>query len=155
MKRLMMLMAGTLLLAALARPGYGADDGQIVIEDLSIPQLRAEIEKIQNEIYRVFNAQNTNDDFDIVCHAYVPTGSNISQEACEPQFVIDRRGENAKDYREGTDDLLSQQGLIAELQPEFQELTDRMNAVAKDSQYFRELNQIVGMLRERLQELTD
>lgn len=131
-----------------------AEDEQIVIDDLSVPQLRAEIEKIQAEYYRVFNSINTDNEFDIVCQKFTPTGTNIPQNACEPRFVTKRRGDNANDFRNGTDDLLSPDGLVNELQPELEQLTAIINAIASENQYFRELNQILQILRGRLAELT-
>lgn len=130
-----------------------ADQGQIVIEDLSKTELRAEIEKIQNEFYRVFNQANDDDDFDIECQKFTPTGSNISELGCEPRFMTRRRGQNATDYRNGTDELLSSGALQDELQAEFANLTEKMNAVAAENEYFRELNQILQMLRARMTEL--
>lgn len=134
--------------------GQAAEEEQIVIEDLSVPQLRAEIEKIQDEYYKVFNRLNENDEFDIVCQKFTPTGSNIPQVGCEPTFVTKRRSENASDYRAGSDDLITNDGLIKELQPEFEQLTDTMNALAASNDYFRELGQILQMLCGRLAELT-
>lgn len=131
-----------------------AEEEQIVIEDLSVPQLRSEIEKIQDEYYKVFNRLNEDDDFDIVCQKFTPTGSNIPQTGCEPTFVTKRRGENASDYRAGSDDLLTNDALIRELQPEFERLTQKMNEIATGNDYFKELGQILQMLRGRLNELT-
>jgi len=132
----------------------GAEEEQIVIEDLTVPQLRDEIEKIQDEYYAVFNRLNENDDFDIVCQKFTPTGSNIPQTGCEPTFVTRRRGENASDYRTGSDDLMTNDALIQELQPEFEQLTAMLNQLATSNDYFRELGQILQMLRGRLNELT-
>lgn len=130
-----------------------AEEEQINIDDLSIPQLRAEIEKIQAEFYRVFNQLNTEDDFDVECSKYTPTGSNIPQTGCEPRFLTKRRGQNANDYRLGADELVDNDALVKELQPEFEKLTAKMNDLAKDNQYFRELGQILQMLQGRLKEL--
>ncbi len=132
----------------------GAEQDAIVIDDLTVPQLRSEIEKIQTEFYRVFNNLNEGDEFDIVCHSYTPTGSNISERACEPQFMIRRRGQNAKDYQDGTDELLSPAALVDEMQAELQQLTERMNSAMRENEYFRELNRVLQMLRGRLAELT-
>lgn len=144
-----------LVLTALAVSSvvHGADEEQIVIEDLSISELRAEIEKIQTEFYKVFNTLNEDDEFDVLCQKFTPTGSNISEIGCEPTFVTKRRGENANAYRAGSDELLSSDGLQKELQPEFEMLTVKMNAIAGENQYFRELSQILQMLRGRLNEL--
>jgi len=153
MKKPLILTAGLSLLLVFSSLASGAEEEQVVIDDLTIPQLRAEIEKIQNEFYRVFNSMNEDDNFDIICHKYTETGTNISDRACEPRFMIDRRGENAKNYQAGIDDLLTPDMLVAELQPEFAKLTEKMNEVARQSDYFRELNQILGMLRARMDEL--
>ena len=130
-----------------------AEPEQIVIDDLSRPELRAQIERIQNEFYKVFNANNDDDDFDIVCHKFTLTGTNIPEEACEPNFMIQRRGQNANDYKNGTDELLSGTALLNELQPSFALLTEKMNAFGRENEYFRELNRVLQMLRSRLAEL--
>ncbi len=132
---------------------YAAEEEQVVIEDLTVPQLRAEIEKIQTEFYRVFNTLNEDDEFDVVCQKFTPTGSNIPQVGCEPNFVTNRRGANANDYRLGTDELISNDALIKELQPEFEQLTAMMNEFAGTNEYFKELGEILQMLRGRLNEL--
>jgi hypothetical protein len=147
----------TILLATLLASVQvqAAEEEQIVIEDLTVPQLRAEIEKIQDEYYAVFNRVNEDDDFDIVCQKFTPTGTNIPQVGCEPTFVTKRRSESANDYRTGGDDLLSNEALIKELQPEFEKLTSMLNDLAASNQYFRELSEILQMLRGRLAELTE
>lgn len=132
----------------------GAEQEQVVIEDLTVPQLRAEIEKIQTEFYRVFNTLNENDELDIVCQKFTPTGSNIPQVGCEPNFVSARRGANANDYRLGTDELIGNDALIKELRPEFEQLTAMMNEMASKNEYFQELGEILQMLRGRLNELS-
>ena len=126
----------------------------IVIDDLSPAQLRAEIKKVQTEFYKVFNAAVEDNKQKIVCHEYVPTGSNIKREACEPQFVIDRRSSNAADSQRALDELLSPAALQQELSEEFAALTVAMNKLAAESPYFKELNSVLGMLRERLVEIT-
>lgn len=147
---LTMVLLGTLAVMSV----QAADEEQIVIEDLTPAQLRDEIVKIQTEFYAVFNRNNDDDAFDVVCHKFTPTGSNIPQTGCEPGFVTARRGENANDYRLGTDELLTQDALMQELQPQFAQLTERMNALAASDQYFRELGQILQMLNERLREIS-
>jgi hypothetical protein len=146
----------TILLTVLLgmSPVVGDEEEQIVIDDLTVPQLRAEIEKIQDEYYSVFNRLNENDDFDIVCQKYTPTGTNIPQVGCEPVFVTKRRSESANNYRTGGDDLLTNDALIKELQPEFEKLTAMMNEFSTSNQYFRELSEILQMLRGRFNELT-
>ena len=128
-----------------------AAEGQIVIEDLAPSQLRAEIKKIETEFYRVFNSSIEDKDLAIICYDYTPTGSNIREEACEPQFVIDKRGDNANDARLGYDLLLTPTDLQSVLAAEYAALTAAMSEVSKESEYFRELNGILGALREELE----
>ena len=153
--RIMLGACVVLGLAALsaAPVGNAAEEAQVVIEDLTVPQLRAEIEKIQTEFYRVFNTLNENDEFDVVCQKFTPTGSNIPQVGCEPNFLSKRRGANANEYRLGTDELIGNDALIKELQPEFEQLTASMNEISAKNQYLKELGAILQMLRGRLNEI--
>ena len=145
-------LLATLLLSFVASVTFGQEP--IVIEDLSPAQLRAEIKKVQTEFYRVFNAEVGDSKMQIVCHEYLPTGSNIKREACEPQFVIDKRANNAADSRFQVDELMSAATLQQELSKEFEELTAAMNKLAAEKPYFKELNSVLTMLRERLEEIT-
>lgn len=154
MKKATILAANLMALFILAGAVRAAEQEQIVIEDLSLSELRDQIEIVQAEFYRVFNSVNEDNKFDIICHKYMPTGSNISREACEPQFVIDKRADNVKESRNQNDTLMDHDALMASLQPEFRELTEKMNAVAAENQYFKELNQVLSMLNERLAEIS-
>jgi len=154
-QRIMLGACVVLGLAALSAAPVvnAAEEAQVVIEDLTVPQLRAEIEKIQTEFYRVFNTLNENDEFDVVCQKFTPTGSNIPQVGCEPNFLSKRRGANANEYRLGTDELIGNDALIKELQPEFEQLTASMNEISAKNQYLKELGAILQMLRGRLNEI--
>lgn len=153
MKSLALLSLPGFFLACLFTTANAAED-QIVIEDLSPAQLRAEIKKIESEVYRVFNAENENDELDIICRKYKPTGSNIRKEACEPKFVTDKRAENASDAQKGIDSILMPKELQNSLKPELEAFAEAMNALVKENQYFGELNAILGALREQLEEAT-
>jgi len=155
MKKSIILTIALFSLGSISDFGSAAEQEQIVIEDLSLSELREQIDIVQNEVYRVFNSANDDDDFDIICHRYKPTGSQISQDACEPQFMITRRADNVREWQFGNDVLMEQNELLAALQTEFSELTNKMNAVAAESDYFRELNQVLGMLNDRLLEITN
>ncbi|MBQ15244.1 MAG: hypothetical protein QGG67_07300 [Gammaproteobacteria bacterium] len=154
MKKSVLVWLPVFLLVWLFSTLHAAED-DVVIEDLSPAELRDEIGKIQTEFYRVFNLLNSDDKLDIVCHKYVPTDSIIKQEACEPQFLIDKRADNFSDYQYQRDELLSLSDLQAVLAAEFRALTEEMNAVAQANDYFRDLTSILGVLRERLEEITN
>lgn len=136
------------VLLAMASTQTLAAEGQIVMEDLTPSQLRSEIKKIETEFYRVFNSSIDDKDLAIICRRYTPTGSNIKEEACEPQFLIDKRGDNANDYRLGYDTLITPEGLSSVLSAEYVALTAAMTKLSTESNYFRELNEILNALRE-------
>ena len=138
---LLLAMAPTLTLAA---------EGQIVMEDLTRSQLRGEIKKIETEFYQVFNRSIEDENLAIICYDYIPTGSNIKAEACEPQFVTDKRGNNANDARLGYDLLLTPTDLQSVLAAEYDALNAAMSELSAQSEYFRELNSILSALREEL-----
>jgi len=152
MNNLILVLLSTLLLPLFSNFTVAAEE-QIFIDDLSAPQLRTQINKIQEEIYRVFNASNEDKEFAIVCHDYLPTGTSIKREVCEPQFVINRRTENTRSARRGAMPLLTPLQLQGALSGEFQALTDKMAALSAASEYFGELNSILRMLNVRLEEI--
>ena len=150
-----MLFAAALTVSAyssLAQDDVSAED-VIVIEDLSRAELRAEIEKIENEFYRVFNASIDEKQLEVHCTTYTPTSSHIKQRACEPKFLVDARNENVRNWQDTTDVLQSPEELRSGMTAEFEQLTAAMNAVLQEIPYFRELNGILRELRARLSEL--
>ena len=136
------------LLLTIASTQTLAAEGQIVMGDLTPSQLRGEIKKIETEFYRVFNRSIEDKNLAIVCYDYTPTGSNIKAEACEPQFVIDKRGNNVNDARLGYDLLLTPTDLQSVLAAEYDALNAAMSELSAQSEYFRELNSILSALRE-------
>ncbi|NKB33217.1 MAG: hypothetical protein GKR91_08970 [Pseudomonadales bacterium] len=129
------------------------DEEAIVIEDLSLGELRAEIEKVENEFFRVFNLAIEQGHLKVECDDYTPTGSHIRQRACEPYFLVEARNKNLIDWQNGVDGLATVEELRTGLGKEFEELTAAMNEVLSNNDYFRELNIILRMLRERQQEI--
>lgn len=151
MKRLTVAIC-CLCLLPFAMAAQAAEE-QIDIDSMTVPQLRAEIEKIEKEVYRVFNLRTPDDSLHITCHMYTPTGSNISQEACEPKFLIEARAQNARAYQDGFDELLDTEGLLAETSTDFERFNSAMADLNEDYDYFRELNIILAVLRGRLEEI--
>lgn len=153
MRNQFLLVCSMMFTVGFCASSFAAEE-PIIIEDLSISELRAEIEKVQNEFFRVFNISNTDDSLDIVCHSYTPTMSHIRQEACEPRFLITARAKNADDWQNQLDELLTPEQLRADAQQDFERLTRAMNEIMGINDYLRELNSVLTMLRERLQELS-
>jgi hypothetical protein len=141
----------SLLLLTTAFTQSIAVEDQIVIEDLTLSQLRREIKKIETEFYKVFNANTEDKNLAIVCYNHLPTGSNIKRDICEPQFVVDKRADNANDSQYDIDVLLTAQSMQRELTTEYAALSESMANLAKGNKYFGELNGILGALREELE----
>ena len=78
MNKPILVLLSALLLPLLSSLTNAAEE-QIFIDDLTLPQLRSQIDKIQKEIYKVFNASGEDDQFKIVCHDYSPTCSLIKR----------------------------------------------------------------------------
>lgn len=130
-----------------------AGDEEVDIDALSVTELRGEIEKFEKEVYRVFNARTVDESLHIICSMYTPTGSNISRETCEPNFLIEARARNAKNYQDGFDELLDTEALVANSSTDFTRFNEAMTSLSEEYDYFRELNIILSVLRDRLEEL--
>jgi hypothetical protein len=81
------------ILALVAAPALGQDAPSDVVDEVIVrgrppPQLRVEIERVEDAVYERFNALNSNDDFDIQCWTDAPTGSRMPVRACLPQFAL-------------------------------------------------------------------
>lgn len=122
----------------------------IVIDDLSRKQLMHEIEKVQTEIYRVFNKSVGDRRLKIKCDSYKPTGSYIEQSYCEPQFVLDARSRGVSEYVLQTGTLQPVSYIRLSQRAEFEELTQAMNELLGTSAYFAELNRVLRDLKEQL-----
>lgn len=126
----------------------------ISAENLSRSQLEAEIRKIEDEYFRVFNAHIEDDRLKIQCGDYTPTGSYIKKRFCEPRFVIDARSESTQRAMEHnvTPPSPRSTGLLLARKSDFEDLTTAMNLTLRESNYFRELNGTLKRLKSRLQD---
>ena len=130
-----------------------AQDDPIVIDDLSLSELNDQIERVEDEFYRVFNLSIEEEHLKVECADWTPTGTHIAQRACQPHFLTQARNQNLRDWNNQMDVIASPEQLRVRLAAEFEELTAAINEVLEENQYFRELNAILRMLRERAQEI--
>lgn len=114
-----------------------------------------ELKSAETDTYELFNALNSNDEFDFVCYQYEETGSKLRRRTCEPQFMRTARKQEADRFMQGrqngTDRAVpmvesglqfATSGQMIELQRELQSLTqqnpdlamkmDRMQALADE-----------------------
>ncbi len=125
------------------------------VEEIIVPgrvpdNLRLEIERLEVAVYKRFNELNSNDEFDIHCLERAPTGSNITQRTCAPNFVIqaesraarkmlaDGRSSDANNYNRAEHNLHMEQ--------KSRELTEELQRVARqDEQLLRDLARLAEL----------
>lgn len=151
MKILVFLLGLTCCLPLAAQDN---EEGEVVvIADLSRAEVVQFIEEVEEDLYRIFNANNDDDAYDIFCNNIVPTGSNRPVRSCEPKFLTDARARNVNDSQFGADTLLTDSALRRTMQSEFEELERKMEAMVTEQPRFAETFGILDALRRRLAEI--
>jgi len=51
----------------------------------------------QEIAFSIFNDLNSNDEFDITCGNYTPTGTRIAQRRCEPRYFVNAQAQASQD----------------------------------------------------------
>ena len=136
-------LAAPALAQEIASSPQAADDVDEVIVPGSRPQnLRVEIERLEQVVYERWNALNSNDEFDIHCLDSEPTGSNITQTHCAPNFVIEAESRAAEDAVHGarTTGRSRNDEYVTIVQEKSRQLNEEMKRVARqDEQFLRDL----------------
>jgi hypothetical protein len=60
-----------------------------------------DLKRAETDTYEIFNALNSNDEFDFVCYSFSETGSKVRQRTCEPQFMRTARKKEADRFMQG------------------------------------------------------
>ena len=148
-----------LALAAFAGPALAQDatppaipatqrPDEVIVSGMRPEQIRAEIERVENAVYERFNALNNNDDFDIHCFEQAPTGSNIPERKCWPNFAV------CSDHRAAGASLKKMQGMGGGnsrqermgLEQKSKELTAEIQRVARqDEQLMHDLTRLAEL----------
>src|SRR6185503_441364 len=125
---------------------------EVIVSGMRPEQIRAEIERVENAVYERFNALNSNDDFDIHCFEQAPTGSNIPERKCWPNFAArsDQRAAGASLNRmHGMGGGNSRQERMG-LEQKGKELTAEIQRVAReDEQLMRDLTRLSQLKEEQ------
>jgi hypothetical protein len=69
---------------------------EVIVRGRSMGDLRSELYRAQEQFYSVFNALNSDDEYDIHCEYRAPVGSHIRRRVCVPNFVGELTAESAK-----------------------------------------------------------
>ena len=125
---------------------------EVVVPGRPPENVRVEIERLENAVYERFNALNSNDDFDIHCFEQAPTGSNIPERKCWPNFALrsEQRAAGASLNRmHGLGGGNSRQERMG-LEQKGKELTAEIQRVAReDEQLMRDLTRLAELKESR------
>jgi hypothetical protein len=155
-----LLSFGTPALAqeATSTPQAGEKVDEVIVPGRRPQNLRAEIERLEHVVYERWNALNSNDEFDIQCLDSEPTGSNITQTRCAPNFVIRAEARAAEDAIDGaradltsfnTDYLLGMEEKSRQLNEEMQRIAREDEQFLRDLVRLDELRQLQATEREQ------
>ena len=149
----------TFLFTAFVSVAYAQNENDIekaiVIGELSKPEVRAQIIRVENDIFRFYNEHNGDSKLDIECNDVVMIGTQISTRVCEPVFWAEARAQKTQEFLQeftGTAELDTLSAYVADDYA-------RMNAVyAGLTQKYPSFNEallILEDLKARLKELGD
>ena len=95
-----------------------AQEESIVIDDLSLSELNDQIERVEDEFYRVFNLSIEEEHLKVECADWTPTGTHIAQRACQPYFLSQARNQNLRDWNNQMDVIASPEQMRVRLAAE-------------------------------------
>lgn len=127
----------------------------VVIAELSKPAVRAQIIRVENDIFSFYNEHNGDSELDILCKDTVMTGTQISKRVCEPVFWTEARARHTQEFVQAFTGSAELDTLSAYVAADYA----RMNAVYAEliQKYpaFAEALLILEDLQARLKELGD
>ena len=149
----------TLAFLLSGQPVWGQEAGEngieeiIVIGELSRSAVRAQIVRVENDIYRFYNEHNGNQKLDIECREIALTGTRIKQRVCEPVFWTEARAQTTQEFFQEFTASIDLENLSEWVEQE----TDEMNRVYAEliqkHVSFAEALLILEDLKARLEEL--
>lgn len=139
-------LAAPALAQEAAAPQPDANVDEVIVPGHRPENLFAEIERLEGSVYQRFNELNSNDDFDIHCFKQAPTGSNIPQRRCAPNFVIEAESQAAQNTMvgaRGRADARNTGDYNMRLEQLSRELTEEIQRIAReDKQLMRDLTRL-------------
>ncbi len=73
----------------------------IVYGEKSLPNLRREVFRKEENFFAVFSSLNDDDEYDISCYYEVPSGTHIREHVCRANFVKDATAADYEGWRKG------------------------------------------------------
>ena len=125
----------------------------IVIGELSRSAVRAQIVRVENDIYRFYNEHNGNQKLDIECREIALTGTRITQRVCEPVFWTEARARTTQEFLQEFNTSADLENLSGEVEQETDEMNQVYVELIQKHASFAEALLILEDLKARLEEL--
>ncbi len=149
----------TLALLLSGQPVWGQEAGEseieeiIVIGELSRSAVRAQIVRVENDIYRFYNEHNGNQKLDIECREIALTGTRIKQRVCEPVFWTEARAQTTQEFFQEFTASVDLENLSEWVEQETGEMNRVYAELIQKYVSFAEALLILEDLKARLEEL--
>ncbi|MCH2343065.1 MAG: hypothetical protein MK321_00960 [Pseudomonadales bacterium] len=149
----------TLAFLLSGQPVWGQEAGEseieeiIVIGELSRSAVRAQIVRVENDIYRFYNEHNGNQKLDIECREIALTGTRIKQRVCEPVFWTEARAQTTQEFFQEFTASVDLENLSEWVEQETGEMNRVYAELIQKYVSFAEALLILEDLKARLEEL--
>ena len=149
----------TLAFLLSGQPVWGQEAGEseieeiIVIGELSRSAVRAQIVRVENDIYRFYNEHNGNQKLDIECREIALTGTRIKQRVCEPVFWTEARARTTQEFFQEFTASVDLENLSEWVEQETGEMNRVYAELIQKYVSFAEALLILEDLKARLEEL--
>ena len=125
----------------------------IVIGELSKRAVRAQIIRVEGDIFSFYNDRNGNPELDIECREVALTGTRIPQRVCEPVFWTNARNRQVQNLIHEWSGIAELENLSADVIQETEEMNRIYAELIKKYPSFAEALLVLEDLKARLQEL--
>jgi hypothetical protein len=125
----------------------------IVIGELSKQAVRAQIIRVEGDIFSFYNDRNGNPELDIECREVALTGTRIPQRVCEPVFWTNARNRQVQNLIHEWSGIAELENLSADVIQETEEMNRIYAELIKKYPSFAEALLVLEDLKARLQEL--
>ena len=149
----------TLAFLLSGQPVWGQEAGEngieeiIIIGELSRSAVRAQIVRVENDIYRFYNEHNGNQKLDIECREIALTGTRIKQRVCEPVFWTEARAQTTQEFFQEFTASIDLENLSEWVEQETGEMNRVYAELIQKYVSFAEALLILEDLKARLEEL--
>ena len=125
----------------------------IVIGELSKRAVRAQVIRVEGDIFSFYNDRNGNPELDIECREVALTGTRIPQRVCEPVFWTNARNRQVQNLIHEWSGIAELENLSADVIQETEEMNRIYAELIKKYPSFAEALLVLEDLKARLQEL--